>query len=428
MDSSPAERLPVSPDCALGQDCTCMSPCARLVPCGLAALAACVPGGSTGPGEEQASALAPPREVRTAVARSQGWERTVSATGELVPWQEVVLAAKVPGRLRELPIDLGTAVERGALVAALESREFELRVAQAEASLNAARALLGLPAHGDGDAIATEDTAVYRMAAAEVDEARLGRERALALAREGVDSQAVLDTAEAALRGAESRLQEARELVENRRAALAQREAELEIAHAQLDETRVEAPFDGVVVARRVGTGAYLASGDPIADLVRIDPLRLALEIPEREAASVHAGQTVRVELEGWPGVLETKLARSSPVLGRRNRALVVEAELPNPDGRLRAGAFARASIVVEASAQALTVPAEALVSFAGIAKVFVVSAAPEGPEALAEERHVTLGRRDVARVEVLAGVEEGEEVVLEPGNLAGGARVRVVR
>lgn len=394
----------------------------------LAFLAACAQDGGAAPApSSRVDAGAPPREVRTAIVQEQGWERTLGATGELAAWEEVVLAAKVPGRLSELPIDLGARVRRGELVAALETREYELRVAQAQAALDAARALLGLSAQGDGDGIATEETAVFRIASAQLDEARLARERAAALAREGVDSQAILDTAEARLREAESRLQEARELVENRRAVLAQRRSELEIARAQLSETRVEAPFDGVVVARLAARGSYLAPGAPIAELVRIDPLRLRLDVPEREASAVQAGQTVRVELEGASGARSGELVRLSPVLGERNRTLLVEAELANPDGILRPGAFARARIVLDPAASALTVPAEALVSFAGIDRVFVLPPAPASEQSV-EDRRVEVGRREEGKVEILAGLAAGEEVVLAPGDLQGGASVRVAR
>jgi RND family efflux transporter MFP subunit len=401
-----------------------------------AGLAACAPE-PTLPGARAASESAPV-EVRTTLVALASFERSVPALGELAPYERVVLATKVPGRLAELRVDRGDEVVRGAVLAALEAREYELRVRAAEAAVTSARALLGLAAApGDGpeadavaldavalDVVDPEATAAVRLARAELERARLERERTAALAREGVDSQALADRAEADYRAAESRLQEAFELVAARRAALAQRRAELEIARAQLAETRIEAPFDGAVVARLTATGAYLAIGAPVLELVRLDAPRLVLEVGERDAVRVRVGQSVRARLAGTEGELAGRVTRLAPALARDGRALVVEAELDGLDlfgGALRPGAFAEVRLVVEPAAQALALPIEAVVSFAGLDKAFVV----RGERV--EERRLSLGQRAGEHVEVLSGLAAGDEVVLAPGKLTTGARVRVV-
>lgn len=363
-----------------------------------------------------------PHEVRVALVARESWERSVPALGELAPFERVTLATKVPGRLAELFVDRGDVVKRGQVLAVLEAREYELRVQAAEAAVGTARALLGLPPDSADDALEPEATAAVRLATALLQRARLERERAQALAREGVDSQAVSDTAEADFRAAESRLQEAFELVGARRATLAQRRAELEIARAQLAETRIEAPFDGRVAARLTATGAYLGVGAALFELVDEDPLRLVLEVGERDAGLVRAGQRVRAEVEGLATELEGPIARLAPALAAQSRTLVVEVDVSAPDARLRAGAFVEARIVVAPDERVLTLPVETLVSFAGIDKAFVVR------EGKSEERRVVLGRREPTRVEVLSGLQEGEEVVLAPGKLGGDEALRVVR
>jgi len=363
-----------------------------------------------------------PREVRVALVQLARWERSVPAVGELEPYERVAVATKVPGRLAILAVDRGDVVRRGDVLAALEAREYELRVRAAEAALGAARALLGLPDDGGVDALEPESTAAVRLARAELERARLERERAAALAREGVDSQAVSDAAEADFRAAESRLQEAFELVAARRATLAQRRAELEIARAQLEETRIVAPFDGQVVARLSGVGAYLAIGAAVLELVRTDPLRLVLEVGERDGADVRVGQAVHARVEGFSSELAGTVARLAPALAPGSRSLVVEVDLPDPEGRLRPGTFVEARITVAPDESVLTLPAEAVVSFAGLDKAFVVRAGKS------EERRLALGRREPARVEVLSGLTVDEEVVLSPEKLGGGVAVRVVR
>jgi RND family efflux transporter MFP subunit len=184
----------------------------------------------------------------------------------------------------------------------------------------------------------------------------------------------------------------------------------------------LSAPIDGAVRERRASVGEYLAAGAPVFGLVRNHPLRLRVAVPEREAASVRVGQAVRVLLEGDSTVHSGRVARLSPSIQEQNRTLNVEAEVANRDGRLRPGSFARAEIVVDADRTAVMVPAGAVVTFAGLEKVFAVK------DGKAVEQRVRTGRRSGDRVEILEGVAEGEPVVVDPGSLVGGTPVTVTR
>ena len=128
------------------------------------------------------------------------------------------------------------------------------------------------------------------------------------------------------------------------------------------------------------------------------------------------------VRLEGDPSAHSGRVARLSPSIQEQNRTLNVEAEVANPGGRLRPGSFARAEIVVEADRTAVTVPASAVVAFAGLEKVFGVK------DGKSVEKRIRTGRRSGDRVEVLEGVAAGEAVVADPGNLVGGTPVTVTR
>ncbi len=363
----------------------------------------------------------PPREVRTAPARVLPLELTVPATGTLLAWEQTTLSVKVAGRLRALGVDLGSPVRPGEVLAEIEPRDYELRVQQAEAALAQARAALGLPLEGGEDRVALEDTSPVRQARAVLEEAAKNRERVERLAQQGISSTAERDTVEAAYQVAQSRYAAALEDARTRLAALAQRRAELELARQQLADTRVRAPFAGVVQARVAHLGEFLPAGAPVVRLVQTTPLRLRLEVPERQAVPLRVGQPVRFTLEGSPVVHHTPLARLSPALHEASRVLVAEADVPNPDGTLRAGAFVRAAVVVSTNTPGLTVPAEALVVFAGLEKVVLVR------EGRALERSVTTGRRGPGWVEILAGLEPDTPVILAPGNLQTGQPVRVV-
>jgi RND family efflux transporter MFP subunit len=375
--------------------------------------------GPGGPGGGEAGG---PRAVRVVTASRADLPDVVPVSGSLAAEQQVELGLEVAGRLAELGVDLGSRVRAGQVLARLAPTDFALGVDQAEAALAQAEARLGLAGTGGGRAVDPDSTGVVKRAQALLEEARARRDRARALHSEGLLPDSELDTAEAAYAVAESQAQDAREEVLNRVGVLAQRRSEAELARQRLADTRLVAPFDGAVSERHVTPGAYLSAGQPIVTLVRTHPLRLRLAVPERQAARVRPGQEVRLRVEGDPATYVGRVARTSPAIVESDRTLAVEAEVPNPEGLLRPGSFANAEIVTAADRPAVLVPATAVVVFAGIEKVITVV------DGKSVETRVRTGRRVDDRLEVVEGLEGGEQVVAEPGNLAGGQEVTVVR
>jgi RND family efflux transporter MFP subunit len=391
----------------------------------LVALAVVLTGCQGGPAvgaEEQKSKSAgpPPREVRVTPAAERTVARTVSATGTLAADEQVVLGTKVAGRLAEITVDLGTRVKRAQVVGKLDQNDFKIRVDQAEASLQQARVRLGLAASGSDERIDPEKTAIVRQARAMLDEARLNRDRSIKLMEMELIARAQLDSVEANLQVAEGRYQDAIEEVRNRQAIIAQRRSELELARQQLADTVIYAPLDGAVSLKQASVGEYLTAGTPIATLVRTHPLRLRVPVPEREGSGVRAGHAVTLTVEGDPTVYRGRVVRLSPIVQEQNRTLMVEAEVPNERGFLRPGAFARVDILTEVSQPVITVPASAIIVFAGVEKVLVVR---QGRTA---EVKVTTGRRLGEDVEIIDGLKRGDAVVARPGNLVGGQPVTV--
>jgi RND family efflux transporter MFP subunit len=365
-----------------------------------------------------AKAATPPRPVRVVAATQESVPRTVVASGTLAAEDQVVLGAKVAGRLSELAVDLGSRVRKGQAIARIDPGDYRLRVEQAQAALQQARARLGLSVDGTDDRVDPEQTALVRQARAILDEARLTRERSDRLLEQGLIARSQLDAAIAALQVAEGRYQDAAEEVRNRQGVLAQRRSELELARQQLADTALISPIDGAVSQRQASIGEYLAPGAPVATLVRLHPLRLRLAVPEREATGVLTGQAVRLTVEGDATEHVGRIARLSPAIQEQNRTLTIEAEIPNEKGLLRPGSFARASIVTQTAQPVVMVPARAIVTFAGIEKVISVK------DGKSVERRVQTGRRDGARAEIVSGLAAGEPVVAEPGNLTGGQAV----
>lgn len=371
-------------------------------------------------GEEPKGKAPAPREVRVTPAVARTVARKVSATGTLAADDQVVLGTKVAGRLAEVAVDLGTRVQRGQMIGTLDQSDFKLRVDQAEAALQQARVRLGLAPTGGDERVDPEQTAIVRQARAVLDEARLTRDRSAKLIEQGLIARAQLDSAEASLQVAEGRYQDALEEVRNRQAIIAQRRSELDLARQQLTDTVILSPLDGAVSLKQASVGEYLAAGAPIATLVRVHPLRLRMPVPEREGGGVRVGHAVTLTVEGDPTVYRGRVVRLSPIVQEQNRTLLVEAEVPNERGFLRPGSFARAEIMTEVSQSVLTVPASAIIVFAGVEKVLVVR---EGRTA---EVRVTTGRRLGEDVEIVEGLKRGEAVVARPGNLVGGQPVTV--
>jgi RND family efflux transporter MFP subunit len=364
----------------------------------------------------------PTRQVRVVPAAEIDAARLVSATGTLAADDQIILGTKVIGRLGEISVDLGSRVKKGQTIARIDPSDYRLRVEQAEAALQQARVRLGLPASGNSDKVDIEQTATVRQAAAVLKEARLSHDRMVELWDRKLIARAELDTAVSQLAVADGRYQDAIEEVRNRQAVLVQRRSELEIARQQLADTTIVSPIDGAVSERQAAVGQYLPAGAPVVTLVRTDPLRLRLAVPEREARLVRGGQIVELTVEGDPNKYHGKVARLSPAIAENNRTLMIEAEVPNGQGALRPGSFAKADIVVEAGQRVVTVPEDAIVTFAGIEKVLTVE------NNAAVEKRVRTGRRFDKRVEILEGIGAGERVVMQPGNLIGGEAVQVIQ
>jgi multidrug efflux pump subunit AcrA (membrane-fusion protein) len=330
-----------------------------------------------------------PRPVRAVRVRLEPLERTIRSFGSLSAHEQATLSTKVPG------------------------------VEQSEALLAQARVRLGRPLQGEDDTVDPEKTSGVRQTRAMLEEARANRDRIISLSAQKIIAKSELDSAMALYEVAQSKHEDALQETRTRQALLAQRRAELKIARQQLEDTTIRAPFDAAIQERRANLGEYLPASAPVVTIVRIDPLRLRLEVPERDAPEIEAGQKVRLTLQGTTNVYSGEIKRLSPALDERSRMLRLEADVPNP-GSLRPGAFVTADIVVNRTELAVMVPTNSIVTFAGIEKIFV----SESGKAL--EKSIMAGQRSGAFVEVTNGLTGGETVIVDPGNLQNGQAVSV--
>jgi RND family efflux transporter MFP subunit len=372
------------------------------------------PTGNSGPPKE-------PRSASVAPAKSRNVERTITVFGSYLPREQATLSTKVSGRLKSVSVDLGSSVKAGDELARIESHDYELGVRQARAALSEARARLALAPDDEAAQVDPEQTSLVRQAQAVLREASANRDRIAQLHTQGVLSQAELDSAEAAFAIADNRHQVALEQIRQSIAVLEQRQVEYDIAAQQLTDTVLRAPFNASVQERKASPGEFLRAGDPVVTLVQMNPLRLRLEVSERDAPMVRAGLPVRAWVEGMDEQRVGNILRVSPAIDPQRRVLFVEADIPN-DGRLHPGMFARAEIVVKNADPTLTVPTNAVVTFAGIEKVFLIA------DGKASERVITTGVKRDDWVEVLENLKPGENVILNPGKLQNGQPVETAR
>jgi membrane fusion protein (multidrug efflux system) len=345
--------------------------------------------------------------VHVVEAALQPWPRIVKAQGTLIEDEYALLGAKVAGRVRKMLVDIGSPVQDGQPVAELDTEDFDLIVQQAEAQVLQARAGVGLKDGVPDDQLDPLKAPPVQQERAMLEEARFNVERVKGLAGKGIMTQEEIQARESALRVAEARYASSLNAVQGQIALLKLRRSELALAMQNRLDAVLKAPFVGIIQETHVAPGSYVSVGQPVAALVRTDPLRFRAGIPERTAIGVSVGQPLTLTLEGQPEQIKTRISRISPALDVSSRSLIIEADIPNRDGRLRTGLFAEAEILVDADQKVLAVPARSIVSFGGVEKVWTVL------DSKAEPRQVRTGRRDDKLVEVLDGLKPGEVVLI---------------
>jgi membrane fusion protein (multidrug efflux system) len=202
--------------------------------------------------------------------------------------------------------------------------------------------------------------------------------------------------------------------------ALQAARARVELARKALQDTVVRAPFSGVVAERLVSVGDFVATGTKVAVVVRVDPLRVQLTVPEQFISAIAVGQPVVFEVDAFQGRrFEGKVRYVSPSLEASQRALTVEALVANPGHELKPGLFATAHIEQPDRTPAVLVPVGAVHTAGGASRVFVVAGGS------LEERVVTTGQAVGALVELTSGVKAGELVASNNvAQLTDGARI----
>jgi RND family efflux transporter MFP subunit len=374
----------------------------------MAALATAAVGAAACGGAAQAKKSDASDKLPVTVARVERIElrRSVEAVGTLAAHDQATISAEVAGRVARLAADMGDRVAAGAPLVVLDEERLRYHAAEQKAALDQTRAKLG--ARGD-QLPPPGQTPDVLSAAAKLAQAQQSSDRAKALADKNLVSRQDLEKAETDLQTAQAAHEAAIANERELRAEVLAREASLNGAARDLKDTTIRAPFDGVVAERMVSEGQYVTAQAPVMRLVRLHPLRLTAEVPEKFAPHVRVGQPIELRTDAFPDKAVTgTITRISPDVNLKSRAFSVEADVPNQDGSLKPGTFARLRIATSQVDRAIVVPATAIQTRYGTSVAFVVT---DGKLTASE---VKLGDRLGSRVEIIGGLEPGQTIVAE--------------
>jgi len=362
-----------------------------------ASAASATPAGASGAGGRGGAMPAggrAPMPVDVATVSKAALFEDMQVVGNLTGNATVQIVPKVSGRLEAVNVRIGDTVSQGQVIARVEDNEIREQVRQAEAAFEVSKATI------------RQRQADLRFAQTNLDRARSLYDRQL------VPKQS-LDDADARHQAAAAQL----ELAQAQNAQSAARLQELRIT---LANTSIRSPVTGYVGARFLDQGGFASANQPVASVVDIRLLRLVANLVERDLKRVPTGTRAVVEVDAFPGeTFNGRVSRVAPIFDPQTRTAQMEIEVPNPAGRLKPGMYARVSLRVAEKPDALSVPRNALVERPGERGLFVV----DGQNA--RYRKVDVGIQGPDKVEIAAGVREGERVVTTgAGALRDGDRI----
>jgi RND family efflux transporter MFP subunit len=398
----------------------------RVIPSFRAAALALVPLIACGCSKNEAAQAktgdAAPKPVKVELVRKDSVRRSVDVVGTLAAVDQVTISSEADGKVRRILADLGDRVKAGQVLIELDSEKQQYTYEQQQAAL--ARSLAQYGATDPKELPEIEKTPEARRANAELVQATQAFDRATELHKRTLISQQALDDARATLQSARSRYDAALQSGKDLRASIQASEATMKLADRQLRDTQIRAPFDGYVEKRLVNMGELVKAQMPVMAIVRLDPLKVIAEIPERMTPWIADGRPVELRVDAYQNRTFTgTVTRISPAVNAATRAFPFEARVSNADAALKPGTFARVHLEIGKVDDVLTLPYSAIQYRYGVNRVFVVA----GDKLVVRE--LSLGERLGDRVEILGGVKQDERIaVTDVDTLTEGQAVAVTK
>lgn len=394
-------------------------------------------GGSRAQNSKNANSAATPAapqavDVTSAPSIMRDLPRFVEATGSLAGDEQTDVAPQVGGRVVSVGVDLGSYVQRGQVIAQLDAGDAQLRIEQSRAALQQAtssvrqaEARIGL---SPGQRFEPTRVAEVQAAKAAYDLAEKNLARFEKLLESGDVSRSAYDQQKAQrdqLREQyQAQLTQANQsyaAVQTARAAEQAARVTVSQAEKGLRDVTVLAPISGYVADRPADIGEYVSTSSKVATIVRTNPLRVRIDIPEQAISTVRPGQSVSVSVSTYPDrAFAGRVARVSPNVSSTSRTLTVEAEVDNGENLLKPGQFATIRVLMPQTDPAILVPARAVRVDGTTARVFVIQ------DGVARERLIATGQQEGDLIEVKGNIQAGELVATSNvEQLADGVPVR---
>ena len=355
----------------------------------------------------------------TKVAR-QPLGRTLTLSSELVPFQEIDVYAKESGYVKKLNVDYGSRVKEGDVMAVLEIPELEFQLQQDDAAIKAASDQITHARHD-----LTRVQAQGKVLHLEYD-----RLNGVAKSKPGLVAQQEVDDAEGKDLAAQAQVEASQSSLETAQSQLALAQAKRQHDQALYDYSKITAPFTGVVTQRYANYGTLMQAGTtsstqaiPLVKLSQDDKFRLVIPVPESYVHYIRVGDPVQVSVPSLNRKFPGKVTRFSVDVKEDTRTMHTEVDVENPSHVLIPGLYAEATLTLENKPDALAIPVQSVDRAGDQTSVYVVN-----PSGKIEMRRVTLGIQTATAAEVLAGLEEGEMVVVsERSGLKAGQNVHAV-
>lgn len=341
--------------------------------------------------------------VSTAPVQHISVQRSVDLAGTLISPDEAKVSAEAAGVVQSVSVRLGDEVVRGQELVRLAPRELELALERAQSALRQTEAQLGM-SDEESDPLPDNQVAAIRTAAANLDDARTQNQRAEQLAGRGLLAGAEVEATRTKLKVAEAEYESSIESVRSLKASLQDRRAAYQLAQKKLNDAVIRAPIAGAVSERLVQPGEFIKEDTPVITLVQMDPLKVSTAAQEKYAGVIKPGMPIQFSVESYQNdMFRGRIVSVSPAVDQATRTFAVEAELPNPDHRLKPGFFAKGAILTRVDQAVVAAPEDAVSTLAGVSTVFVVEGGKVRPQ------NVSLGVRQGNLIEIVDGLRGNE-------------------